>query len=109
MNTGDLCYSTDGETFDYSEPDLNIGDTYYSGKVLEISPSELVHKWCVDNIIEQMEEQLYERVGEAADDNFSISDKAKGELHSYIKEFMNKNSRVTCYQVTDIQEHICDE
>lgn len=109
MKTGDEVYSTCGEVFNYDQSDFDIGDHYYSGKVLEIKPSELVHKWAVDTIVEQMEEQLYEMVGEVSCDNFSITDAAKSELHDFIKKFMDKNSKVTCYQVTDIEEHIFDE
>lgn len=103
----EIVYSTCGEVFNYdSISDFDVGDIYFSGKKVEIKPGELVHKWTVDNIVEQMEEQLFEVVGDVAEGNFHLSEDDNKELQEIIVKFMNEKAKVTCYSVDEIQEHI---
>lgn len=106
MKNGDKVYSTCGETFNYDQIDFDIGDTYFSGTVVEVSPQSLLSKWTVDTIVEQMEERLYEEVGEASYDALNIPEDKKQELLLIISDFVKENATVSCYKVEDIKEHI---
>lgn len=106
MKEGDTVYSTCGEVFNYDQIDFDIGDSYYSGTVVEVKPESLVGKWTVDRILEQMDESLFEEVGEVAEDSLDLSQEKKDELFELIKNFMRDNASVTCYKVEDIKEHI---
>lgn len=55
MKRDEIVYSICGEIFNYDTIDFDIGDTYYSGKKVAINPSELISRWVVDNIVEDME------------------------------------------------------
>jgi len=109
MNAGDTVYSTDGEVFNYDRVDLDVGETYYKGTVVEIRPESLVHEWAVDDIVERMEEALFEEVGEIAEGNLSLSEDKSKELHRIIVEFMKNNCSVSCYKVENITEHTVTE
>lgn len=106
MNTGDKCYSTCGEIFNYDSPDFDEGDTYFDGTVMEITPSSLVSKWTVDNILEQMDEALYFECGEASEDALGLAGEHKEDLLQLIKNFMDKHASISCYKVEDVFEKI---
>lgn len=108
MKTGDKVYSTCGEIFNYESPDFDIGDVYYEGTVQEITPSRLVGKWTVSNILGTMDENLYGIVGECSEDALELSDEDQESLLKYIKDFMDKNATISCFHVTDVVEKVME-
>lgn len=105
---GELVYSSCGEVFNCDTPDFDEGDTYYEGAVQEIKPSELVSEWTVDTILDQMDEALYEEVGEVAEDNLYLSDESKKELLGIVEAFIENNAKISCYKVVDIKEKVME-
>lgn len=99
----DKVYSTCGEIFNYDLPEFDVGDHYYSGDKQEIKPSELL--WDVAYIIELMTEQLYDRVGEVAE-NFEPTDEEKEAVFVKLKTAVDEHFNVNCYGVTNIEEHV---
>ena len=102
-------YSTCGEVFNDDQPDYDIGDGYFSGYKKEIKPSELLYDSVVEILVEQMEERLYETVGEVADGALSLTKDKQEELSTFIKNFMDKHAEVSCYGVEGIKEHRMEE
>lgn len=103
----DKCYSLTGEDFwtdDFTDLDIDIGSTYYVGTTVSINPKDLVYKWVVDDILERMDEALYEEVGEVAEGNLHLSEEHNNQLTEIIKTFMEEHAKVTCFKVVDIKE-----
>ena len=98
-------YSTCGEVFNYEEPEFDTGDTYYSGDKVEVKPSSLLYS-AVTYMIDGMEEQLYERVGENGVGALYLSQEKKDELEKIIENFMDENVGISCYAVENIEEHV---
>ena len=109
-----IVYSRDGDI--YHEDEGLIDDAYedwitgepedggyYSGERKEINVDDLVHNWYVDDIIDHMEEGLYDIVGEVADESLSISKEKKDELVNIIKQFMKDNCSCSCWAVENIK------
>lgn len=109
MEDGTEVYSTCGEVFSYTDLDFEVGDTYYKGKSKSIRPSRLLHPLSVYGLLDDMEEQLYEEVGEVAFDNLSMPEDKQEELLCIIKNFVDKHTKVSCYKVVDIEECIMEE
>ena len=107
MSDAELYYSSCGEDFNAENPEdlcLNDGDTYYRGERQDIKPRELVGDWFAAGVIEQMGEQLYDIIGELAEDGLQISDEAKDQLQKMIEDWADKNATVSCYRVVDVVE-----
>ena len=105
-------YSTNEESFPFnsfgdlldelaSEGELEVGRKYYSVEATDITPEEYI---CVDAILEQLDEYVYEDIGEPYDGDFSNAPRqAQDELkmlilgwaHRYVSlnywKFDNKN------------------
>lgn len=109
MEDGTEVYSTCGEVFSYTDLDFEVGDTYYKGKSESIRPSKLIHPYVVSSILDEMEEQLYEEVGELACDNLTLDEDKQEELLRIIKNFVDKHTKVSCYKVVDIEECVMEE
>lgn len=78
------------------------GDTYYTGTQVTISPSELL--WDIDSLVEMMQEELYDRVGEVAE-NFEPSEEQKDRVFTVLKGAVDNYFDVGCWAVDDIEEH----
>ena len=107
MKPVDKVYSTDGEVFNYDELDFDIGDTYYSGDKVEIKPSELLFA-NVSNIIDSMEEQLYDKVGDVYYGALSVSENSILKLERMLADFVDEHFSISCYAVDNIEEHIME-
>ena len=101
----DRVYSTCGEVFNDDQPDYDVGDLYYSGYKKKIIPSSLLYVDFVGHIVANMQESLYEEVGEVAEDGLTLSDTQQKGLAELIKKFMDEHVEISCYAVTDIEEH----
>lgn len=99
-------YSADGEIFGNVELDDLEGECcYYSGDSLPIKPSELITQWVVDDILERMDERLYDECGDVSEDAIRIENSAKEELKAFIMDFMDKHCKVSCYKVENVKFH----
>ena len=71
MSDKDYVYSSDGELFNADEVDelsLDDGDIYYRAERESIKPSNLVVSFMASEVIERMQESLFDEVGEVAED-----------------------------------------
>jgi hypothetical protein len=113
LNTGceeigmnDKCYSKDGEIFgDVDLEDVEGECEYYSGDLKKINPSELVSKWVADEILERMDERLYEECGDSSEDSLKMDNDAKEKLNAIIAEFMDNHCSISCYKVINVEYH----
>ena len=101
-------YSTCGEVFNYDTPDFDEGDHYYSGDKVEIKPSDLLFS-NVSALIDSMEEQLYERVGDIGEGSLSYEKGIHRKATKLLEKFVDENFSVGCYAVENIEEHIMKE
>ena len=111
-----IVYSRDGNFFyedegliDDAREDWITGEPevggYYSGVQKQILVEDLVSDCCVDEIIEHMEEALYDIVGELGEDRLSIAEEKKKELQRIIRNFMKDNCTCSCWAVDNVQYH----
>ena len=116
METKVIVYSIDGETFYEDECLIDDaredwitwepeGGGYYSGVQKQILVEDLVSDCCVDEIIERMEEALYDIVGELGEDRLSITYEKKKELQEIIRNFIKVNCSCSCWAVDSVQYH----
>lgn len=102
-------YSLCGEVFNYTDIGLfELGDIFYSGTKREIKPETILYTYA-DKIEEDLEEALYEEVGEVSVDAVSFPVEAKEKLNNLIKDFIAKNVTVNCYAVDNVKEHIMED
>ena len=101
-----VVYSTNGEDFNEDTlEDLNLesGDTYYTGTVVEVKPSDLL--WNIDSVVDQMGEQLYDRLGEVSE-NFDPTEEQRDKVFTLLKQAVDNYFDVGCYSVKDIEEFV---
>lgn len=109
MSDKDYVYSSDRELFNaeqVEELSLEIGDTYYRAERQEVKPSELVTEWVASEVIEKMQENLFDEVGEVSEGNLNISDEAEADLLQMIKEWADKHATVNCWKAINIEETV---
>lgn len=107
--SAEIYYSRDGEMFNgecLEDLDLEIGDTYYFGESQEIKPSSLIPKFAVDELLERMDENLFDEVGELAEDRLHVSDEAKADLLEFMQKWADENVTVSCYKVINVKEAV---
>ena len=85
---------------------LEEGDTFFVGEREDIPPSDLVPDWIASEVIERMEELLYDEVGEVAEGRLHIISGAEKELLCLIREWANINVSLSCYKINNIKESI---
>jgi hypothetical protein len=97
----DKCYSTNNEDFNLTEAGdaldalankgrLVTGEIYYE---CDCEPVVIASYLTADRILEQAGEQIYDDIGEAADDAFSASPEAKAELDAFVTAWTEKHIR----------------
>lgn len=100
-----VCYSTNDEDFEFtslgdlfdelaSDGLLEEGTTYYEADFRHVTASDVFSLSC---LIESMEERLYEEIGEAAEGAIHATEVAEQELDSFIKQWIEKNTKVCSY------------
>lgn len=99
------CYSTNNEDFTFTEfddlvadldgnGDLVVGATYYEADFKRVSGADIVS---IDRVIEDMDERLYDLVGESAEDGCDASNEAIQELKDFIVQWVDKNTDIKRY------------
>lgn len=84
--------------------DLEVGQTYYRAERQDVDPSDLVSEWAASNVIETMQELLYDEVGDAAEGRLHVSDEAEKELLTMIKQWASKNVTLSCFKLANVVE-----
>lgn len=84
------CYSTDDETFSKDFPDdLEVGQVYYEANCIDIKAESYIH---VNSILEQIDEWIYEDIGECYNNDFyNVPKEDKDELQKLIEQWANKH------------------
>jgi hypothetical protein len=103
------CYSVDEETFNcdsleelIEDNDLELGATYWEADAIEISHTDNID---VRGILENMDERLYEEVGEIADCDYSdVPQEAKDELKELIAGWATKHVNLRYWKVRNLKE-----
>lgn len=107
MSDKDYVYSSDQELFNaeqVEELSLDDGDNYYRAEREHIKPSDLVVSFMASEVIERMQESLFDEVGEIAEDHLDISDEAEADLLQMIKDWADKNATVNCWKAINIEQ-----
>ena len=111
-----ILYSRDGETFydnegiiqeardDWEDGESEYGG-YYSGEQRDIDVASLVSDWAVGDILESMDQALYDICGEVSEDALSITKEKMAELQEIITNFMKENCTCSCWAVDNAQYH----
>lgn len=98
-------YSLDDETFNYfsfgelldsvDSDELYLGMPYYVAEGYPFTPESSIS---INRILECIDDDLYEEIGEFYEDDFSnVSDEAKTELKKLICEWTNRHVKVQRY------------
>lgn len=107
MKATDLYYSLDGSIFntdDLTELDLEDGQTYWQGERVDIKPSSLVDDYVAAQVIERMNEALFDMVGDMSEDRLHISDCEEKELLQIIRKWADKRATLSCWKVENAKE-----
>lgn len=102
-----LCYSINEEDFGLTgigevidaldgEGRLEVGAVYWEADCRRMQAGDV---FSVDQILENMGDQLYEDVGEVADDYPAASDEAKAELRALLIAWVEKHANPDQYWV----------
>ena len=103
------CYSLGAEIFQDStsegiifDNDLQEGDVFYQGEAIYPLPSNF---FCIDSLIEYMQENAYDNHSEFAEDYLQdLSDEKVKELETLISEWLDKNVNVSFYTVNNVKK-----
>lgn len=100
------CYSANDEEFNHeslsdlidSMDDPKVGDFYFEGDAESLEPTAGINCYTVDSILENMDERIYEELGEFYDGGCSdVSQEAKDELKAAIETWANKHINLSRY------------
>lgn len=103
------CYSIDNEAFNYdelgdlfadleSDGELYEGRVYYEADCKVVEPKDYVNSHSVSCMLESLDEQLYDDVGEVSDNDFyNTSKEAKEELRQFLESWITKHVNVGRY------------
>lgn len=105
MENLEKIYSTNNEDFrhtDFSEllaaleddGELKIGTVYYEADFKRIAVTELVS---APLVIEQMEERLYDLVGECAENGITQKEGAEKELKALLADWAEKHTNLSTF------------
>lgn len=103
------CYSVDEETFNcesleelIDDNDLEVDSTYWEADAIEINHADNID---VQGILENMDDRLYEEVGEIADCDYSNTHQdAKDELASLLAGWAAKHVNLRYWKVRNAKE-----
>ena len=104
------CYSLDDETFNHDslgellddmagdEDGLYVGRPYYEANCEVMTTEHLADDSAVYSLLERMDEDLFEEVGEISDNDFtSVSPEARAELLALVRGWVDKHVNVSRY------------
>tara|TARA_Y100000780_G_C13526441_1_gene355946 strand:- start:8 stop:415 length:408 start_codon:yes stop_codon:yes gene_type:complete len=94
---------------DYCEEHLNPGDefSFWAGVSKQITNDQLISDFCLESIVESMQENLYDEIGEAADgylDMLSTQENC-ATFKKLVSDFINsKEGSCGYFKVEEIKE-----
>lgn len=100
------CYSWNDEEYNCDSlgdlldnaDDPQVGDTYYEADCVTLEPTAGIHSGTVDWLLENMDENIYDSIGEFYDNECSdVSDEAKSELRALIEGWARKHINLSRY------------
>ena len=94
------CFDSIDDLFDDLDADgeLVVGRTYYEADGRRIEPDDFTGKWSVEAILGLFDEELYEEVGEIADNEFAgVADESRAELAKLLADWIEKHVNVGRY------------
>jgi len=101
------CYSLDGENFalgnlgdaiDACDCEPKVGDVYFEGDGVRLDPTAGINSWTVESILENMDERVYDEIGEFYENDCSdVTDDAKTELLEVIEAWARKHIDLSRY------------
>ena len=101
------CYSLNDEEFNYSsfgdmlesmDDEPKVGRVYWEADCTTLAPIDAAQYVSADGLIEQMEQGLYDEIGECASDAFGgVTPEAKLELDAFLLAWVEKNSDLSRY------------
>lgn len=103
------CYSMDNESFNYNEVgelfadlesdgELYEGRVYYEADCKLVEPKDYANSHSVSWMLENLDGQLYDDVGEVSDNDFyNTSREAKEEFQDFLKTWITKHVNVGQY------------
>lgn len=106
-NATHKCYSRDDETYRFRtlgellddmacNDELEVGATYYEADCEPVKPALFDYR--IESLLEELDDDLFEEVGEVADCDFSsVSDEAKEELCALMRAWIEKHVNVANY------------
>lgn len=101
-----ICYSLDDEEFRYDSlgdvidamDEPQVGSVYYEADCRELAAPDFADNNTIEHLLEHMDEDLFEEVGEIADCDFtSVPPEAKEELRALVQAWVEKHVNVTRY------------
>jgi hypothetical protein len=110
-------YSTNKESFQHnsfcdllhelaSEGELEVGRKYYSVEATDVTPGKYI---CVDAVLEQLDEYVYEDIGEQYDMDFSNAPRhAKDELKVFMLNWARRYIALNYWKFDNrnIKQHV---
>jgi len=106
MSKLDKCYSLNNEEFNFSEvgdligahEDPKVGASYWEADCKLCTSTEGINGYTVESLLENMDERLYEDIGEVYNNECSnVTDAAKAELHGLLKSWAIKHIDLSRY------------
>lgn len=103
------CYSLDNESFNYnslgevfddleSEGELYEGRVYYEADYRPLDVKDLTLSYAVGSLLDDLDENLYDVVGESADaDFYNVPKEAKQELVDFLESWIAKHVDLSHY------------
>lgn len=108
------CYSTDGENYIHTE----LGEVLYE---INYKVGTVIHEACykhpapssmfrINDMIENMQERADDEYGEYAEDfMYDLTEEQVKELDDLISNWLDKNVKVSFFQVYDVKEVVVTE
>ena len=103
-------FSADGEMFyeDFCDItyDMEIGDTYYVGEQVHVSPESILSMHSVNSLLEDLDCNLFDELHlDDMDDCFQdVTKEAKEELLAFLKTWTHMHVEVPYWNVKNIKE-----
>lgn len=117
------CYSLDDETFNHNslgdllddmagdEWGLQVGRVYYEADSQELTPDYMADAGAVFSLLEQLDEDLFDEVGETADNDFiEASPEAREELRVLLRGWIERHVNIIFKMLTCLTykvSHLC--
>ncbi len=109
--TKTLCYSRDDEDFQFTELGelmdnlasdgaLEPGTVYYEADFTPMTHDYIIGRLLIENLLESCDEEVYEEVGEAYDNDYrGVNEEAIEELRALVADWAKKHVSLNCWRI----------